>query len=220
MLRNVDVCPMLFTVGMIDILPDSIVAEIINMSNATVIQSIESFITKFNLYEDEVIKRVIAKLRRALKSYYEYQAFVNSKELADAFTLIVSQNKANISYDMDKSELNRIKDVCRNVLQYEDKLKRYDEESFNKHLSNISELAKSESSDVRAVATDLVNRLKKCKKIFVNVRGREDDKTILYKIFKFKDKAIQLAEAAEGCLMRMDTKENNVPFDKRLWRHI
>lgn len=221
-MEKIDVCPMLITTVTIDILPQNILHEFVELSNSTVVQYVEAFMSKYMGSNDKDIQRVIDKLREAYNSYYSYQAFVNSSELAEAFKLIATTNKASISYDMEKSDLMKIRDTCRKVLSYEDRLKRYDDESFKSHINKMKNLAKVTGDDIIIAETEgLIKRIKDLKKVFVNVEGREDDKTILYRIFKFKDKAIQLANTAEGCLNRMDSlTEDSAPFDKRMWRHI
>lgn len=220
-MRKIDICPMILDTMMVAYLPVEVLNEFVEMSNATIVQHVESFNLKHAYDEDADIRAVVEKLKKIYEPYYAYQAFVNGPELSSAFKLIVTQNKADISYDMSKSDLVKIRDTCRNVLQYEDMLKRYDEKSYLTHLDNISKFCNdTDDANLSSLGLTLVSRCKKFRKVFINAKGREDDKSVLYRIFRFKDKAKQLAEAAEGCLTRMEGSKENVTFDKRKWRHI
>lgn len=221
-MKKIDICPALLDTNIVDGITPEILHEFVQISNSTIVQYIEHFMDKNRQNSDPDIQRVIEKLRVAYNSYYEYQSFVNSADLAEAFRLIVTQDRATISFDMDKKDLIKIRDTCRRVLSYEDKLRRYDADTFNKHLDKMSALASvSSDSNVVKCTTTLVKNAKERKRMFINVSGREDDRSVLYRIFKFKDKAIQLANTADACLSKMDTPANEeVRFDKRMWRHI
>ena len=221
-MKKIEICPMILDTKLVQILPMTILKEFVELSNPSIVAYVEKFMTKYMDTSDKELQEIIEKLKEAYSSYYSYKAFVDSAELADAFKLIVTTERNNISYDMEKSDLHNIVDTITKVLQYEDKLKRYDEKSLNLHIDRMKNLASVESNEVANATKTLIDNIRNFQSIFINAKGREDDKTILYRIFRFKDKALQLKHTAEDCLQRMESSTNaeEKPFDKRKWRHI